>query len=53
VTFWQFDGTGGILREGSFHLNHAGLISHSDDTPEPRPGEFRIVVLGDESAADT
>jgi hypothetical protein len=53
VTFWWFDGAGNILHEATFHLNNVGLISQNDYSPNPKPGEFRIVVLGDEMTAAT
>ena len=53
VTFWWFDGEGRILHEATFHLNNVGLISQKDYDPNPKTGEFRIVVLGDELTAAT
>jgi len=51
VSFWWFDGMGNVLHEATFHTNNVGLMSKNAYNPDPKPGEFRIVVLGDEMTA--
>ena len=53
IFFFWMDEQGNILVEAKSHLNNYGLHDNCDYSLEKQPGEFRIIVLGDELTAAT
>ena len=53
IFFFWIDEQGNILVEAKSHLNNYGLHANNDYSLEKKPGEFRIIVLGDELTAAT
>ncbi len=53
ISFYWFGRNGRVTHANTFRLNNIGLFSHKDYRLERQPGEYRIVVLGDEMTAAT